>query len=78
MPTITTTLNAPPLTNVTSSYGTFSSKTSYQPPPFSISFSWNGKSKTITLENGEDVLKVADIAATLLKINNIPFKITES
>ena len=49
-----------------------------QPNPFSISFSNQGKTKTITLENSEDVLKLADVVAMLMKINNIPFKITES
>ena len=49
-----------------------------QPSPFSISFSNQGKTKTITLENSEDVLKLADVIAMLMKINNIPFKITES
>jgi hypothetical protein len=56
---------------------TFSSS-SFQQSPFSIGFSWAGKTKTITLEDGNDVLKLADVTAMLLKINNIPFKITES
>lgn len=51
---------------------------SFQPSAFSISFNWQNKTKTITLENGEDVLKLADVAAMLMKINNIPYKIKES
>ena len=54
------------------------SSSSFQPSPFSVGFSWQGKTKTITLENGEDILKLADAVAVLMKINNIPFKITES
>jgi hypothetical protein len=54
------------------------SSSSFQPSPFSVGFSWQGKTKTITLENGEDILKLADAMAVLMKINNIPFKITES
>lgn len=48
------------------------------PSPFSISFSSQGKTKTVTLENNEDIFKLADVVAMLMKINNIPFKITES
>lgn len=45
--------------------------------PFSIRFNWEGKTKTLTLENGEDILKLVDVVAVLCKINNIPFKITD-
>jgi len=48
------------------------------PLPFSMSFNWKDKTRTITLENGEDILKLVDAMAILMKINNIPFKITES
>lgn len=65
------------ITTATINPYTFQSS-SFQPNPFSISFNWQNKTKTITLENGEDVLKLADVAAMLMKINNIPYKIKES
>jgi hypothetical protein len=41
------------------------------PTPFSVTFSWSGKSITVQLENGEDVLKLANIFSEFLTNNGI-------
>lgn len=45
------------------------------PTPFCISFYWNGESKTITLKNGEDVFKLADVFENLLDQNGIEYTV---
>ena len=50
------------------------SSSTYTPNTFSIGFSWGGKTKTITLENGEDVFKLADILKALLTAADVPYK----
>ena len=40
---------------------------------FSISFSWKNTSITITLKNGEDVLKLASAYKNLLRGSNIEY-----
>jgi hypothetical protein len=42
------------------------------PTPFSVTFTWSGKSITVQLENGEDVLKLANIFSDFLANNGIP------
>jgi hypothetical protein len=41
------------------------------PTPFSVTFTWSGKSITVQLENGEDVLKLANIFSEFLTNNGI-------
>jgi hypothetical protein len=43
--------------------------------PFSITFRWNDLSANVTLENGEDVIKLAAIFSDMLLANNIPHKL---
>jgi hypothetical protein len=42
------------------------------PTPFSVTFTWSGKSITVQLENGQDVLKLANIFSKFLSNNGIP------
>lgn len=46
-----------------------------EPTPFSITFTWKDERRTVQLENGEDVLKLADILSKVLTENNIEHKI---
>lgn len=39
--------------------------------PFSITFTWKNNSNEIKLDNGEDVLKFAEIFSNMLTKNNI-------
>lgn len=48
-----------------------------EPMNFSITFSYGGKRKTVILNNGEDLLKLADIFSEFLSNNNIPNTIKE-
>jgi len=41
------------------------------PTPVSVTFTWSGKSITVQLENGEDVLKLANIFSEFLTNNGI-------
>jgi hypothetical protein len=41
------------------------------PTPFSVTFTWSGKSVTVQLDNGEDVLKLANIFSEFLTNNGI-------
>jgi hypothetical protein len=43
--------------------------------PFNIKFVWKNISAEVVLENGEDVLKLAQIFSDMLYANNIPNKI---
>jgi hypothetical protein len=45
--------------------------------PFSVTFSWKEKQIKVQLDNGEDVLKLAEIFSNMLTNNNIPNTITE-
>jgi hypothetical protein len=45
------------------------------PTPFSVTFTWSGKSITVQLENGEDVLKLANIFSDFLTSNDIANKV---
>lgn len=67
-PSLTSSSTAIP--NFTSSL----SSSSFKSNTFSIGFSWGGKTKTITLENGEDVFKLADILKALLTAADVPYK----
>ena len=44
------------------------------PTPFSVTFSWQEQRITVQLENGEDVLKLAQIFSDFLTRNGIPNK----
>ena len=44
------------------------------PTPFSVTFSWQEQCITVQLENGEDVLKLAQIFSDFLTRNGIPNK----
>ena len=43
--------------------------------PFSVTFSYKEEYVTVKLDNGEDVLKLAQIFSDMLSNNNIPNKI---
>jgi hypothetical protein len=45
------------------------------PTPFSVTFTWSGKSVTVQLDNGEDVLKLAQIFSAFLTSNDIENKV---
>lgn len=45
------------------------------PQPFSVTFTWNGKSIKVELDNGEDVLKLGKIFSEFLISNGISNKI---
>jgi hypothetical protein len=45
------------------------------PTPFSVTFTWSGKSVTVQLDNGEDVLKLAQIFSDFLTSNDIANKV---
>jgi hypothetical protein len=55
--------------------GTFTFSTRYIPEPFSMTFSYEEQYITVKLDNGEDVLKLAQIFSDMLSNNNIPNKI---
>jgi hypothetical protein len=46
-----------------------------EPLPFNIKFVWKNISAEVVLENGEDVLKLAQIFSNMLYENNIPNKL---
>jgi hypothetical protein len=50
---------------------TDTAKLNLTPTPFSVTFTWSGKSITVQLENGEDVLKLANIFSEFLTNNCI-------
>ena len=43
--------------------------------PFNVKFLWKNLSAEVVLENGEDVLKLAQIFSNMLHSNNIPNKL---
>jgi len=45
--------------------------------PFNVAFSWKGERITVQLENGEDVLKLAQLFSDFLTSNSIPNKVTK-
>jgi hypothetical protein len=45
------------------------------PLPFSMTFSWSGTAIKVELENGEDVLKLAQIFSDFLTSNDIANKV---
>jgi hypothetical protein len=47
----------------------------YVSSPFSLSFSWGGKSVNITLANGNDVFKLANVFIKILKSEGIEYNI---
>ena len=47
------------------------------PYPFNVAFRWKGESITVQLENGEDVLKLAQLFSDFLTSNGIPNKVTK-
>ncbi len=47
----------------------------YIEQPFSVTFSYEEEYVTVKLDNGEDVLKLAQIFSDMLSNNNIPNKI---
>ena len=48
-----------------------------EPYPFSVSFSWIQKNIKVQLDNGEDVLKLAQMFSNFLTNNNISNTIFE-
>jgi hypothetical protein len=55
--------------------GTFTFSPKYIPEPFSMTFSYEEQYIKVKLDNGEDVLKLAQIFSDMLSNNNIPNKI---
>jgi hypothetical protein len=53
----------------------FTLSTKYIPEPFSMTFNWEKEYIKVKLDNGEDVLKLAQIFSDMLSNNNIPNKI---
>jgi hypothetical protein len=45
--------------------------------PFSITFTWKEKSIKITLQNGEDILKIAEAFKIVLDEIEVPYIYTE-
>jgi hypothetical protein len=45
--------------------------------PFSITFTWKEKSIRITLQNGEDILKIAEAYKIMLDEIEVPYVYTE-
>jgi hypothetical protein len=45
------------------------------PTPFSVTFTWSGTAIKVELENGEDVLKLAQIFSDFLTSNDIANKV---
>lgn len=49
-----------------------------QPPqPFNINFYWKEKTVEITLQNGEDIFKIAEALQILLDEIEVPYIVTE-
>jgi TATA-box binding protein (TBP) (component of TFIID and TFIIIB) len=48
------------------------------PPPFSINFSWDGKSVNISLKNGNDIFKLANAFMEWLDKNEIEYEVKTS
>ena len=46
-----------------------------QEVPFNVTFRWGGKIIIVELENGEDVLRLADVFSNMLSANNILHKV---
>ena len=47
----------------------------FKEQPFNISLSWGGKQVSISLKDGNDVFKLANMFVEMLKANNIEFDI---
>ena len=45
--------------------------------PFTISFYWKGKTIEITLQNGEDIFKIAEAFKIVLDEIEVPYIFTE-
>ena len=48
-----------------------------EPTPFSVTFSWKDERVTVQLDNGEDLLKLAQIFSDFLTSNGIPNKVKQ-
>jgi hypothetical protein len=46
--------------------------------PFNITFSWDGETAAIQLENGKDILKLADVFSKMLTENNVEHKLIKN
>jgi hypothetical protein len=55
--------------------GTFTFSPSFIQEPFSVIFSWKEERVMVKLENGEDVLKLAQIFSDFLTSNDIANKV---
>ena len=51
--------------------GLYTLSQSMMPNSWSIEFTWKDKSAKITLANGEDLLKIAQLLSDVLKLNGI-------
>lgn len=47
----------------------------FKPTPFNISFSWDNKSVSITLKDGNDIFKIAKGIMEWMDTNEIEYKI---
>lgn len=48
-----------------------------EPEPFSVTFTWKDKSISVTLKNGEDLLRVAQMLSSLLTAYGIQNELEE-
>jgi hypothetical protein len=64
-----------PIFQTSNSGWTNTAKLNLAPIPFSVTFSWQEQRITVQLENGEDVLKLAQIFSKFLTNNGIPNKV---
>ena len=52
--------------------------TTIEQSPFHVEFRWNNITSRITLENGEDLIKISMLLSELLSSNGIPNKLDVS
>lgn len=50
-------------------------ETTIKQEPFNVEFNYEGKTMKITLVNGEDLLKIAEVLSSLLTANGIQNKL---
>ena len=53
-------------------------KTTIEQSPFHVEFRWNNITSRITLENGEDLIKISMLLSEILSSNGIPNKLDVS
>ena len=71
-PNITTTTTG---TNINTTISPNYSNLTFQPTPFNIKFSWGGKEVNISLKNGNDIFKLANVFMKMLDNEDIEYNI---